>query len=233
MNVTLNRIVSWSSKWPVKFAPNKTQMSIISRSRTPLQLSLEGQAIRRQDEMDVLGVTYDSALTFRHYIERLARKASGKLASLRRMSWLLDDKGLEILYKAKVRSSLEYSSLAWGGEATRHLSLLDRVQTRAVRLIKDSGDRNEPKLHSLQHRRDVAGLVVIYKIQQRILHLQALRQPLRRAQVTTRAVTLMPAELFQCRCRTWHHQRQYVHHYGKLWNTLIAAQIDSSKMNLQ
>ncbi|XP_063881678.1 uncharacterized protein LOC135111930 [Scylla paramamosain] len=77
MNVTLNRIVSWGSKWQVKFVPNKTQMSIISRSRTPLQLSLEGQAIRRQDEMDVLGVTYDSALTFRHHIERLAREASG------------------------------------------------------------------------------------------------------------------------------------------------------------
>ncbi|XP_063871040.1 uncharacterized protein LOC135106194 [Scylla paramamosain] len=209
-------------------------MSIISRSTTPLQLSLEGQAIRRQDEMNVLGVTYDSALIFRHHIERLAREASGKLASLRRMLWLLDDKGLEILYKAQVRSSLEYSCHAWGGAASRHLSLLDWVQARAVRLIKESGARNEPKLHSLQHRRDVAGLAVMYKIQQqRIPHLQALRQPLRWAQVTTRAVTLMPAELFQCRCRTWHHQRQYVHHSGKLWNTLIAAQIDFSKINLQ
>ncbi|XP_063879412.1 uncharacterized protein LOC135110716 [Scylla paramamosain] len=150
------------------------------------------------------------------------------------MSWLLDDKGLEILYKAQVRSYPEDSCLVWGGAASRHLSLLDRVQARAVRFIKDSGGRNKPKLHSLQHRRDVAGLAVMYKIQQqRIPHLQALRQPLRRAQVTTRAVTLMPAELFQCRCRTWHHQRQYVHHYSELWNTLIAAQIDFSKMNLQ
>ncbi|MPC86875.1 hypothetical protein E2C01_081713 [Portunus trituberculatus] len=86
-------------------------MTIISRSRTPLQLNLEGQAIRRQDEMDVLAVTYDSALIFRHHIERLAREASGKLASLRRMSWLLDDKGLEILCKAQVRSSWSIRAL--------------------------------------------------------------------------------------------------------------------------
>ncbi|MPC66264.1 hypothetical protein E2C01_060411 [Portunus trituberculatus] len=46
MNVTLNRIVSWGSKWEVKFAPNKTQMTIISWSRTSLQLSLERQAIQ-------------------------------------------------------------------------------------------------------------------------------------------------------------------------------------------
>ncbi|MPC94566.1 hypothetical protein E2C01_089740 [Portunus trituberculatus] len=76
--------------------------------------------------MEVLVVTYDSALTFRHHIERLAREASGKLASFRRMSWFLDDKGLEFLYKAQVRSSLEYSCLAWGGAASRHLSLMDR-----------------------------------------------------------------------------------------------------------
>ena len=234
MNATLNRIVSWGSKWQVKFASSKTQMAIISRSSTRLHLSLDGEDIRRRDEMEVLGVTYDSALTFRLHIERLAREASGKLASLRRISWLLDNKGLETLYKAQVRSSLEYSCLAWGGAASRHLNLLDRVQARAVRLIKDSGAQHEPQLHSLQHRRDVAGLAVMYKTQQqRIPHLQALRQPLRRAQVTTRAVTLMPSELFVCRCRTWHHQRQYVHHYSKLWNNLIAAQIDLSGMNLQ
>ena len=100
-------------------------------------------------------VIYDSALTFRHNIERLAREASGKLASLRRISWLLDGNGLEILYKAQVRSSLEYSCLAWDGAASRHHSLLDRMQARTVRLITDSGAGHEPKLHSLQHRRDV------------------------------------------------------------------------------
>ena len=109
MNATLNRIASWGSKWQVKFASNKTQLLIVSRSSTALRLTLESEAILPQDEVEVLGVTYDSALTFRHHIERLAREASGKLASLRRISWLLDAKGFEVLYKAQVRSSLEYS----------------------------------------------------------------------------------------------------------------------------
>ncbi|KAG0714779.1 hypothetical protein GWK47_013473 [Chionoecetes opilio] len=55
------------------------------------------------------------------------------------MSWLLDGKGLEVLYKAKVRSSMEYACLGWGGAANKHLALLDKVQGRAVRLIRDSG----------------------------------------------------------------------------------------------
>ncbi|KAG0722156.1 hypothetical protein GWK47_045040 [Chionoecetes opilio] len=151
------------------------------------------------DEVEVLGVTYDCRLTFKAHIERLARESSGKLASLRRMSWLLDSKGLEVLYKAQVRSSMEYAYLGWGGAANKHLALLDKVQGRAMRLIRDSGAGQEPRLHSLQHRRDVAGLTVMYKVhQQRVPHLHTLRQPLRRAQVEAEredvAATPGPAE---------------------------------------
>ena len=208
MNATLSRIVSWGNKWQVKFASNKTQLLIVSRARTNLRLAVGGETLVSRNEMEVLGVTYDSWLTFRKHIERLARQASGKLASLRRISWLLDSKGLEMLYKAQVRSSMEYSSLAWGGAANKHLSLLDKVQARAVRLMKDNEPDQDTTLHSLQHRRDVAGLTVMFKVQQqRVPHLQALRQPLRRAEVITRAVVQGPGELLQPRCRTWHHQR--------------------------
>lgn len=176
--------------------------------------------------MDILGVTYDRKLTFKSHIERLAREGSGKQASLRRMSWLLDSKELQILYKAQVRSSLEYACLAWGGTAHKHLVLLDKVQGRAARLIRDSGSMQQhPGLCSLQHCHDMAGLTVMYKIHhQRVHHLQALRQPLRRAQVATRSASRVPAELLQPRCRTWHHQRQFINTYVTWWNGLLALQ---------
>ncbi|KAG0725868.1 hypothetical protein GWK47_037769 [Chionoecetes opilio] len=120
---------------------------------------------------------------------------------------------------------MEYACLGWGGTANKHLDLLDKVQGRAVRLIRDSGAGQEPRLHSLQHRRDVAGLTVMYKVhQQRVPHLHTLRQPLRWAHVTTRAVALAPAELLQPRCRTSHHQCQFVCVYVGWWNALLASQ---------
>ncbi|KAG0716301.1 hypothetical protein GWK47_010029 [Chionoecetes opilio] len=91
------------------------------------------------------------------------------------MSWLLDGRWLEILYKAQVRSSLEYACLAWGGAANKHLALLDKVQARAVRIIEDNNAGQEPHLTTLQHRCDVAGLTVVFKVQvKRVSHLQAL-----------------------------------------------------------
>ncbi|KAG0717509.1 hypothetical protein GWK47_054276 [Chionoecetes opilio] len=86
-----------------------------SRSSAALHLICNGNTLVPQDEVEVLGVTYDCRLTFRAHIERLAKEAWGKLASLRRISWLLDSKGSGILYKALIRSSMEYACLGWGG----------------------------------------------------------------------------------------------------------------------
>ncbi|XP_045117635.1 uncharacterized protein LOC123508165 [Portunus trituberculatus] len=61
---------------------------------------------------------------------------------------------------------LEYACLAWGGAASKHLALLDKVQDRAARLIRESELGFHPTLHTLQHRRDVAGLTVMFKVQQ-------------------------------------------------------------------
>ncbi|MPC53253.1 hypothetical protein E2C01_047142 [Portunus trituberculatus] len=82
--------------WQVKFAPYKTKLLHVTRSSGPLNLDFNGRTLAPQDEVEVLGVTYDCRLTFKSHIERLAREAS-----LRRMSWLLDNRGLEVLYKAK------------------------------------------------------------------------------------------------------------------------------------
>ncbi|KAG0725084.1 hypothetical protein GWK47_004826 [Chionoecetes opilio] len=61
-----------------------------------------------------------------------------------------------------------------------YLSLLDKVQARAQRLIrlKALQDQLLPPLQPLQQRRDVAGLCVVYKThKQHVPHLAALRQP--------------------------------------------------------
>ncbi|KAG0713976.1 RNA-directed DNA polymerase from mobile element jockey [Chionoecetes opilio] len=137
--------------WQVKFASHKTQLLNVSRSGAALRLKFNGDTLAPQDEVEVLGVIYDSSLTFRTHIEWLARVASGKLTSLRRMSWLLNSKELEILYKAQVCSSLDYACLAWGGTANKHLAPLDKVQVRAVRIIKDNNAGQEPHLTTLQH----------------------------------------------------------------------------------
>ena len=146
LNTRLRDIASWGERWQVRFAPHKTQLMLITRSATEMHLNFNGKVICTQNEIEILGVTYDSKLQYKTHIENVARKASAKLTSMRRMSWLLNKKGKEVLYKAQVRSAMEYSMLAWGGAANIHLKLLDKVQRRAIRMIED----NSPFLDKIQ-----------------------------------------------------------------------------------
>lgn len=98
--------------WQVTFAPHKTQFIHVPKTNTALGLNFNGETLTPRDEVRVLRVTCDSTLTFKSHLERLARQASGKLAVLRRMTWLPVSRGMETMYKAQVRSSLEYSFLA-------------------------------------------------------------------------------------------------------------------------
>ena len=91
-----------------------------------------------------------------------------------------------------------------------------------ARLIGKSNGGRIPQLQTLQHRRDVVGLTVIFKVQvKRVSHLQVLWQPPCQAQVNTRVVAQMPGELL---CWSWHHQHQYKNKYTSLWNTLLTTQ---------
>ena len=137
LNTRLSRIVAWGM-WQIKFASHKTQLLRVSRSSTALRLNFNRATLKPQDEVEVLRFTYDRGWTFRTHIARPFSEASGKLASLRRMSWLLDDMGLETLYKAQVRSSMEFACLAWVNTSNKHLILLGRVQDRVARLITDN-----------------------------------------------------------------------------------------------
>ena len=82
LQYTLSRVVAWGNLWQVKFAPQKTQLLSVSRTDAAPHLSFNGETLLPQEEVNVLGVTYDRRLTFKTHIERLARETAGKLASL-------------------------------------------------------------------------------------------------------------------------------------------------------
>ena len=196
INQQLKYISRWGQRWQVRFAPEKTQAMVITRSPNDAilldkKLKLGQDYIKINNSLSILGVEFDSKLTFENHIKELAHRASIKVTALRRIKHLLDAKGLQTLYKAQVRSHLEYAPLTWMSCPRSHLSLLDKVQRRAERLITSVCQRGEAVtvLDTLKHRRQVASLTVFHKAQ--ILHtphLTDLRLPWRQSIRNTRSV---------------------------------------------
>ena len=93
LNSILYSLEAWGQRWQITFVPHKTQLLLMSRTDSCIHLDFNGTTLTPQQEIKILGVTYDNKLTFRSHISQLARTAAEKLAILRRIAWLLDCKG--------------------------------------------------------------------------------------------------------------------------------------------
>ena len=87
-------------------------------------------------------------------------------------------------------------------------------------------------LDSLEHRRDVAALVVFHKAQvQGVPHLTGLRQPLRVATRSTRTVLASGDSVEVPYSRASQHQRTFVGRVSRMWNMFTAAVPYTQVMN--
>ena len=241
INQALQSISSWGRRWQVTFAPEKTQAMLISRrqdvaNREQLHIQMEGRRIHLQESVSILGVEFDSGLTFTSHVRKVAKNAAWKLSCVRRISHLLDSKGVVTLYNSQVRSLMEYSPLAWSSCPQSYLGLLDRVQARAQRLARLKAPAGAAyNCQPLQQRRDVAGLCVMYKVHRMQLpQLAGLRldspAPTLHA---TRAAHNTDHQVIVPFARTEYYLRSFLPRYSRLWNTLVRQTDMYLTMSLQ
>ena len=224
LNNRLLLIQKWGAMWQVLFAAKKTQFMVIWRAPVNARIRFGAKILSNVDMVDILGVQYDKTLSFSSHIAELARRAAGKIAALRRITWAVDVRALETLYKSQIRSVMEFAPLAWGGAAPTHKQLLDKMQRRVERIIY--GAIENSNLQSLQHRRDVSGMAVMYKVHiANTDHLHPLRLEPRPAPRVTRAVAADTARLAlkEPRCNTLHQQLQFLPTYCKMWNRFLTS----------
>ena len=72
----------------MKLNASKTKTMIVSRSRTMHHqsppLTIGGAVLKESDDLAILGVTFDSKITFEKHLRSLSRAASQRLGVLRK-----------------------------------------------------------------------------------------------------------------------------------------------------
>ena len=62
------KVSEWCDLWGMKLNASKTETMIVSRSRTmhpqSPALAIGGTELKESDDLDILGVTFDSKMTF-------------------------------------------------------------------------------------------------------------------------------------------------------------------------
>ena len=238
LNKDLASMKTWADKWKVTFEPTKCKAMTLSRKRQPSRTDLYFGAtkISEVDELEILGVTVDKRLTWNTHISNISSRAGQRLGALRRVAPKLDAFGRGTVYKAQIRSVMEYASLCWMSASATSLQLLDRIQDKALQIIgvdevQACTKLNIPPLH---HRRKVAAATVIYKMHTTLcpIDLKGMLPPPYTLRRSTRSSLSMPSHaLVKPTSRTHSTGRSFLHTGTTLWNSLpenIVGQIDDT-----
>ena len=143
--------------------PIKTNALVVSRSRIvnpqSVDFVLSGVSICGSPNLDILGVKFDSKLTFEDHVRGIVSRVSQRIGILRLVKRVfVDTSALISCYYAFVLPILEYCSPVWRSSAKCHLSLLELQVYSVARLCPDQS------FLSLCHRRHVAALCMLYKV---------------------------------------------------------------------
>ena len=221
----LGRVSEWCDLWVMKLNASKTKTMIISRSRTmhpqSPPLTIGGTVLEESDDLVILGVTFDSKITFEKHLRSVSRAASQRHGILRKSWHVFRDRSLLVrCFRGFVLPVLEYCSAVWCSAADTHLKLLDREVSGARFLAEGVFECD------ISHRRSVAVLCMLYKIRCNPVHPPngALPGPHVPARVTHGAVVAHRYTYAQGHCRTLQYSRTPFS--VSLWNDLASSVFD-------
>lgn len=240
LNEDLSKISAWCRRWGMKINPAKSKSLIISRSRTSLpehgNLVLQGDTVSDCNDLDILGVRLDKALSFESHIRNLVSTASQRLGLIRKSFRVFEDNSVSAsCLRAFVLPLLEYCAPVWSSAAATHVALVDKVFQSANTLCGGG------VLCNLSHRRDVSKLCMFFKILSNTHHpllncvvennALKIRNPSR---ITRQSVSFHPLSFVEHPFRTEQFRRSFWNSSLSLWNkldfaTCNAQSIDSFK----
>ena len=121
--------------------------------------------LKESDDLVILGVIFDSKMTFEKHLRSVSRATSQRLGILRKSWRVLDVRSLlGRCFRSFVLPVLEYCSAVWCSAADIHLKLQDRAVSGARFLTGGVFECD------IAHRRSVAVLCMLYKIRCNPMH---------------------------------------------------------------
>lgn len=136
-----NQIQDWTKKFGFKLSMNKTKVIHFSKSRQKYNTTLtlnNGTTITSVDKIKFLGVIFDQKLTWRPHVENLRAECLQRLNLIKALAnydWGADRDSLLTVYKAIVRSKIDYGCIAYATACPTILKKIDPIHNAAMRLI--------------------------------------------------------------------------------------------------
>lgn len=191
----LQRAISSFSHWcscnKLLINTSKTKVMTYTRKTDNILFpyNINGELLPRVVEVNDLGVTFDSKLSFSPHIQVITRRALRSLGVVCRVSKEFKEPiSLLKLYTTICRPQLEYASVVWNSTSKTNRKLVERVQNKFISIFNhrfgDSSNYNPGSpssltLSCLTSRRNKADILFLFKIMHGIVSCGELLQHVR------------------------------------------------------
>ena len=179
LQIDLNELQRWERDWLMEFHPQKCQVLHITNQRNPIKSSytIHNQILNPVDSAKYLGVTLNNKLSWNPHINQITKKANNTRAFLQRNIHQCPSSTKALCYKTLVRPQLEYASTVWDPFTSTNRDQIEMVQRRAARFVTGNYHRTSSvnamleklKWETLEHRRKIAKVLMIYKIKRELV----------------------------------------------------------------
>ena len=162
-----NSLLNWFRENHMKANADKCHLLVSSDERCTAKI--EDFSIKNSTKEKLLGVKFDSNLSFEGHVTSLCKKASQKLHALARISHYMDLNKRRNLMKAFITSQFSYCPLIWMFHSRNLNNKINRIHERALRLVYQNnlGFSELLDLHNsvTVHQKNLQVLVTeIYKV---------------------------------------------------------------------
>ncbi len=136
-----------------------------------ITISYKDQVVTRVQSLKLLGVTFNSKLTWDDHVQNLIQKTKSSLRAFMRGTRYMDIDTKKMLYNAILASRLNYADIIWDKCGSHSINRLQTVQNIAIRFILNADSRasTSPLLTTLNwlplhYKRKLHCAVMMYKI---------------------------------------------------------------------
>ena len=113
---------------------------------------INGSSIRQVNEAKLLGVIFDSTLTFQAHIDKICKKISQKLGLLKYLRTILPQDYTKLLFNAIVKPHFEYCDIIWGNCSAGLFDKVYKLQKSAAQILTGASylEHTKPLFQGLQ-----------------------------------------------------------------------------------
>ena len=170
LQADLDKLYEWTRKWQMGFNIDKCSVIHIGHKNPQTEFKLNGKILQSKDEEKDLGVIVHKTLKSSRQCAEAVKKANKVIGMIRRNFKNFNKKIMLNLYKSLVRPHVDYCIQVWNPYLKKDIKLVEGVQRRMTRLIKEVKHLEYEQrlqvlhLNTLEQRHIRQDLITMYNI---------------------------------------------------------------------